>query len=175
MKNSIFLIGPMGAGKSSIGKQLAKKLNCDFYDSDTLIEQRAGASISWIFDVESEAGMRDREEAVIAEITRDPNIVLATGGGSIMRETNQKNLSSNGTIVYLQASLEQQQLRTAHNLEKRPMLDTDDVGARIVELDKIRAPIYEKLSDIIVSTDDKPVTTVVKEIIHHLKENHIIS
>ena len=119
---NIFLVGPMGAGKSSIGKLLAHRLNMDFFDSDIELERRAGASISWIFDVEGERGMREREMKVIDSLTGMKNIVLATGGGSILAPESRSVLASRGTVIYLKATIDQQVNRTTHNRDHRPLL-----------------------------------------------------
>ena len=112
----------MGAGKSTLGRLLTAELKLDFYDSDKVIEERSGANIPWIFDMEGEAGFREREEQAIDELTQIPNIVLATGGGVVMREANRQHLSTRGTVVYLRTSVEQQ---LAHRQrQNRPLLQT---------------------------------------------------
>ncbi len=118
---NIFLIGPMGAGKSSVGKFLAQQLNMDFYDTDEEIEKRTGVEIGWIFDIEGEDGFRKRETAVIKELVRLPNIVLATGGGSILEAENREILNNNGTVIYLEVTLGFQHHRTVND-SRRPLL-----------------------------------------------------
>jgi shikimate kinase len=164
---SIFLIGPMGAGKSTIGKHLAKELNLAFYDSDKVVETRCGANVAWIFDVEGERGFRRREEQVIAELTQLKGIVLATGGGSILSQENRTALAARGTVVYLQASLEQQLLRTAKD-RNRPDLQTENVRQTLEELKKQREPLYEELADWTFTTDGKSVKSVALEIVKQL-------
>ena len=130
--NNIYLIGPMGAGKTTIGRLLAEELNKQFLDSDLVIEERAGADISWIFDVEGEAGFRVREKNVIKELTTLDNIVLATGGGAILAEENRKHLRRGGTVIYLMATITQQVERTRRD-QKRPLLQNTYNRSLIME------------------------------------------
>ncbi len=111
-KRNIFLVGPMGAGKSTIGRQLAQQLNMEFYDSDQEIEKRTGADVGWVFDVEGEEGFRDREEKIINELTEKQGIVLATGGGSVKSRETRNRLSARGVVVYLETTIEKQLART---------------------------------------------------------------
>ncbi len=111
-KRNIFLVGPMGAGKSTIGRQLAQQLNMEFFDSDQEIERRTGADVGWVFDVEGEAGFRDREEKIINELTEKQGIVLATGGGSVKSRETRNRLSARGVVVYLETTIEKQLART---------------------------------------------------------------
>ncbi len=164
---NIFLIGPMGAGKSTIGRALAKELKLDFFDSDEVIEQRAGADISWIFDIEGEEGFRKREIKVIDELTQKNNIVLATGGGVIMSSENRAVLAARGTVIYLKTSLEQQYERTKRDT-KRPLLQTEDLESRLVELRDERQPHYEDLADVSFETDKLTVKSVSNNIIKYL-------
>lgn len=164
---NIFLIGPMGAGKSTIGRALAKELKLEFFDSDEVIEQRAGADISWIFDIEGEDGFRKREIRVIDELTQKNNIVLATGGGVIMSPENRAVLAARGTVIYLKTSLEQQYERTKRDT-KRPLLQTEDLESRLVELRDERQPHYEDLSDVSFETDKLTVKAVSNNIIKYL-------
>ena len=163
---NIFLIGPMGAGKSTIGRSLAKELKLDFYDSDEEIEKRAGASISWIFDIEGEEGFRIREQKIIDELTQKNNIVLATGGGTVMTPKNRITLASRGTVIYLKTSLEQQHERTKRDT-KMPQLRSDNLEEKLKVLDKEREPIYEELADISFETDKLTVKSVTKNIIKY--------
>lgn len=163
---NIFLIGPFGAGKSSIGQQLAKKLQMEFYDSDAVIEERAGADISWIFDVEGEEGLRKREAQAIEDLTKMQNIVLATGGGSILLPENRNFLAARGIVVYLKASIEQQLSRTARNRSRRPLLqvESDDMREKLIELANQRNPLYEQIADVGFDTDRKTVNSVANDI-----------
>lgn len=159
----------MGAGKSTIGRLLAQELNCSFFDSDKVIEERSGANIPWIFDVEGEAGFRDRETAVIDELTRLNNCVLATGGGAVMRAENREFLQSRGTVVYLQTSIEQQIERTARD-RNRPLLQTENPEAVLRTLLSLRDPLYKRCADIIIQTDKRHPRGVIKEILRQLKQ-----
>ncbi|GAB4393140.1 MAG: shikimate kinase AroK [Gammaproteobacteria bacterium] len=166
---NIFLIGPMGAGKTTIGRCLAKELNLEFYDSDHEVESRSGADISWIFDIEGESGFRKREQQVIEEITQLNGIVLATGGGVVVTPENRTALAARGTVVYLKASIEQQIKRT-QNTRNRPLLQTDDVEARVRALDKQREPLYADLADLTVMTNGESIRSVVTAIVNFLHE-----
>lgn len=164
---NIFLVGPMGAGKSTIGRALAKELKLEFYDSDEVIEQRAGADISWIYDLEGEDGFRKREIKVIDELTQKNNIVLATGGGVIMAPENRAVLAARGTVIYLKTSLEQQYERTKRDT-RRPLLQTDNLTERLEELREEREPHYEELADVSFETDKLTVKAVANNIIKYL-------
>nr|WP_075107889.1 shikimate kinase AroK [Neptuniibacter marinus] len=165
---NIFLIGPMGAGKSTIGRLLSQELKLEFVDSDREIEKRAGADIPWIFDVEGESGFRDREEGVIEALSLRKDIVLSTGGGAILRPENRVMLQANGTVVYLETSVEQQLDRTSRD-KNRPLLQTENPQAVLEELMSIRHPLYLDTADIVVVTDKRHPKTVVTEIIRQLK------
>jgi len=164
---NIFLIGPMGAGKSTIGRSLARELKLDFYDSDEVIEARAGADLSWIFDVEGDEGFRKREQKVIDELTQKNNIVLATGGGVILTPENRNALAARGTVVYLRTSLQQQFERTKRDT-KRPLLRTDDLESRLESLRDEREPFYEELADVSFETDKLTVKAVTNNIVKYL-------
>lgn len=166
-QHNIFLIGPMGAGKSSVGKYLAAQLEMDFYDSDEEIEKRTGVDIGWVFDVEGEEGFRKREIAVIAELTQLANVVLATGGGSVLATENQQLLRKNGVIIYLDVSLQYQQNRTL-NESRRPLLRVENRQAMLEKLDQERKPFYVALADYHLLTDNRSVPMVVNEIIQWL-------
>lgn len=167
--NKIFLIGPMGAGKSSVGKYLAGLLDLDFYDTDEELEKRTGVDIGWIYDLEGEEGFRRRETAVIDELSRLPNIVLATGGGSVIEPVNQEMLKQRGTVVYLEVSLKHQETRTL-NESRRPLLRVSNRQEMLEKLHSEREPIYETLADLRVKTDKRTVRAVADEIIHYLKD-----
>ncbi|QCI23492.1 shikimate kinase AroK [Buchnera aphidicola] len=171
-KRNIFLIGPMGAGKSTIGRQLAQQLNMEFYDSDQEIEKRTGADISWVFDVEGESGFRERERKIIGELTSKHGIVLATGGGAITSKETRNKLSSRGIVVYLDATVEKQLIRTKKD-KKRPLLQINDMPVKTIleSLAIERSPLYEEIADIIVKMDEKSVKSVVFYIIRLLNKN----
>ena len=152
--NRIFLVGPMGAGKTTTGQALAKLLKLNFVDSDNEIEARAGASISWIFDVEGEARFRDREARVIDELTQRNGIVLATGGGAVLREENRRVLATRGFVVYLYLPVEEQFART-RNDRRRPLLHGDDPRRTLRELMTVRDPLYREVADQVLAVDAK--------------------
>lgn len=164
---NIYLIGPMGAGKTSIGRLLARELNMHFYDSDQEIESRCGVDVVWIFDVEGPEGFRKREEAVIVELTKLKGIVLATGGGTIDSSVSRGLLAARGTVVYLKATLAQQLERTSKD-RKRPDLQTGDVRKTLETLKVKREPLYEELADYSFETDNQSVRSVVGNIIKKL-------
>ncbi len=164
-KRNIFLIGPMGAGKSTIGRQLAQQLNMEFVDSDQEIEQRAGADISWIFDVEGESGFRKREERIINELTQRQGIVLSTGGGAILSKDTRNYLSARGIVIYLQTTVDKQYERTQRD-KKRPLLqDVEDPRQVLEDLAKIRNPLYEEIADIVLPTDEQSAKVMANQII----------
>ncbi len=167
---SIFLIGPMGAGKTTIGRRLALALRREFLDSDQEIERRAGASIPLIFELEGESGFRVREKAVIAELTQRSGIVLATGGGAILDSENRRCLTGRGFVVYLRASVDEQLRRTRQD-GNRPLLQTADPRARLAELFHQRDPLYREAADLILSTEDRPLNQVTREILRRLNED----
>lgn len=167
---NIFLVGPMGAGKTTIGKQLANQLRLDFKDSDHEIVRRTGASIPLIFDIEGEEGFRRREHDVIDALTQEQELVLATGGGAVLNSENRRHLVSRGTVIYLFASLDQLYQRTCRD-RNRPLLQTDDPKAKIRELIEHRDPLYREVADHVIYTDDRSIKSVVKEIILRLEED----
>jgi len=165
---NLFLVGPMGAGKSTIGRLLAAELQRDFYDSDHEIQARCGADIPWIFDIEGEAGFREREVQMIDELTRLDGIVLATGGGAVMNEANRRALRERGTVVYLQTSVDQQLKRTAKD-RNRPLLRNTDPRAVLAELFERRDPLYRATADLVIRTDRRGPRSVVNEILKRVE------
>jgi len=159
----------MGAGKSTIGRLLAKELKYPFKDSDREIEARTGADIPWIFDVEGEEGFRQREEAMIAELVMETGIVLATGGGVVMREANRRALAANGLVVYLRTSVDQQLQRTSKD-RQRPLLLNADPERVLRDLMAKRDPLYREIADIIIDTDQRGPKVVVNTIVARLLE-----
>ncbi len=170
MSNNIFLVGPMGAGKTTIGRQLATSLKLDFKDSDHEIVRRTGASIPLIFEIEGEEGFRRRESEVIDSLTQEQNLVLATGGGAVLREENRHHLRLRGTVIYLYASVEQLLLRTSKD-RNRPLLQTADPRAKLEQLMEQRDPLYREVADMVVHTDERSIRSVIKEILVRLQEH----
>ncbi len=158
----------MGAGKSTIGRLLAKELRLPFKDSDKEIEQRTGADIPWIFDVEGEQGFRDREQSMLEELCLADGVVVATGGGAVLRPANREALRGGGRVVYLHTSVEQQIDRTSRD-RNRPLLRTADPGRVLRDLMAIRDPLYREIADIIIETDERPPRMVVQEILERLQ------
>ncbi len=169
ISGNIFLVGPMGAGKSTVGRQLAKVLKRSFYDSDREIEKRTGVSISWIFEMEGEQGFREREKKVIAELTCLKNIVLATGGGAILADENRRALRAQGHVVYLAASEEQLLKRTSKD-KNRPLLQTEDPKKKIIELLEKRDPLYQNVADVVLRTGEQSIQHTVSMVIKQLEE-----
>lgn len=168
MRN-VFLIGPMGAGKTTIGRQLSKELGMRFIDSDHVIEERTGADIAWIFDLEGEEGFRLRERNIIDELTQQQGVVLATGGGVITTPENCNVLGARGIVVYLETSLEEQFRRTEFD-KKRPLLQTTDLMRRLKELHRHRVPLYEALADFTIETHAYNVRTIVNMIAEFVRQ-----
>lgn len=168
-KRNIFLIGPMGAGKSTIGRQLAQQLNMIFYDTDQEIERSTGADISWVFDVEGEEGFRQREEKIVNLLTEKQGIVLATGGGAINSRETRNRLSARGVVIYLETTIDKQLARTQRD-KKRPLLRSG--GGSRPSLEKLameRNPLYEEIADFTVQTDQQSAKVVASQIIEQLK------
>ncbi len=168
MPRNVVLIGPMGAGKSTVGRQLAHKLHYQFVDTDHMIEERSGADIPWIFDVEGEAGFRCRESNVLSSVVEMDQVVIATGGGIVVRAENWDMLKASGLVIYLTASIEQLVLRTFKD-KKRPLLQVDDPKSKIKEIIEQRDPIYRKIADEVIVTDGNSTKNVVKKISELIK------
>ncbi len=166
---NIFLVGPMGAGKSTIGKVLSEMTNMEFVDSDREIEALTGADIPWIFDVEGEEGFREREVRMIDELSRRNNIVLATGGGAVLSKKNRKHLQKRGVVVYLRATIDQQIDRTSRD-KSRPLLQTPDPAQTIRDLMALREHLYLEVADIIVDTHRRNARSAGKEISRQLRK-----
>jgi shikimate kinase len=168
-QDNIFLIGPMGVGKSTIGRLLSMQLDMPFFDSDREIEFVTGADIPWIFDVEGEQGFRIREARMIDTLTKRRGIILATGGGAILAPESRAHLHSRGIVVYLRASVAQQLERTGKD-KSRPLLQTDNPLAKIKELIKIREPLYRETAHVIVDTSRRSPRSVSEEILRQIEE-----
>lgn len=166
-QRNLFLIGPMGVGKSTIGRQLARRLGRDFYDSDQEIEKRTGVDIPLIFEIEGEAGFRRRERQVIDELTQLQSIVLATGGGAVIDPANRDCLRQRGFVVYLRADPEQLLQRTERDCQ-RPLLQSGNKLARIRELLTARDALYREITDLIIDTDQltvrRSLNTICKQL-----------
>ncbi len=158
----------MGAGKSTIGKYLAQHLKLRFADTDTEIEERTGADIPWIFDVEGEPGFRDREQQVVEEMTLWDDIVLATGGGVVMRPENRQALAGRGFVVYLRATVDEQVRRTRRD-QRRPLLQTGNPEEVLRNLMAIRDPLYREIADHIIETDGCSPRTVAQRLVQELQ------
>ncbi len=169
MKNSqnIFLIGPTGAGKTTVGRNIARRLRIDFFDSDREIESLCGVSIPTIFEYEGEQGFRDRETKVIDELTQRSSILLATGGGSILREENRKMLSERGTVIYLHVNLKEQFSRISND-KNRPLLQTENPRDTLRKMMQERSPIYESVADYRVNSNGRNMRYVIEQILRHL-------
>lgn len=168
-KELIALVGPMGAGKSTIGKLLAQELGYTFFDSDKVIEERCGADIPWIFDVEGEAGFRERETGVIRDLSDKKHAVVATGGGAVLREENRDFITRKAFVVYLNTSVEQQFQRTYKD-KNRPLLQdkSQDAFDVLSELMKKRDPLYREVADLVIETDRKNLKSVVGKILQEV-------
>ena len=164
---NIFLIGPMGAGKSVVGRYLARSLNLSFVDSDDEIELRTGVDIPFIFEKEGESGFRKREAIVIDDLSKRENIVLATGGGAIVENDSRSRLGARGFVVYLYTTVDQQVTRTSKGRE-RPLLENVDPRIALEQLLLFRDPLYREIADIIVETDGRKVKSVVDEIVEQV-------
>jgi len=164
LSGNIFLVGPMGAGKTTIGRLLAKAMGVEFIDSDKEIEQRTGVSIPMIFEYEGESGFRRREAETLADLTALSPIVLATGGGSVILPENQAVLCNRGFVVYLQCPVEKQLERTQWDVN-RPLLNTDNPRARLEALFQVRDPIYQSIADLIVDTGEFSSRSSVRQIL----------
>lgn len=169
-KRNIFLVGPMGAGKSTIGRQLAQQLNMEFYDSDQEIEKRTGADVGWVFDLEGEEGFRDREEKVINELTEKQGIVLATGGGSV-KSVKRVTVFPLVALSFILKRPSKSNLH-ARSVIKRPLLHVETPPREVLEaLANERNPLYEEIADVTIRTDDQSAKVVANQIIHMLESN----
>lgn len=172
LTQNIFLVGPMGAGKSTIGRQLAGALGYSFWDSDQEIQRRTGVDIPTIFEFEGEAGFRQRERQVIDELSQGDRIVLATGGGAVLDEETRRDLTTRGLVVYLHCTPEQQYARTARD-RNRPLLQSTEPLETLRGLMVIRDPLYRQVADLVVSTEKRSAGAVVREIRQHLETRGI--
>lgn len=167
---NIFLIGLMGAGKTTIGRQIANELSLEFFDSDHEIENRTGVTITHIFDIEGEDGFRKRETNVLNDLTKQKGIVLATGGGAILKPENRQFLMSRGTTIYLYADIKTLLERTSKD-RNRPLLQTENPQAKLEELFEVRDPLYRETADMIIDTGKDSIRLAIKEILEKLQES----
>jgi shikimate kinase len=168
LSSNIFLVGPMGVGKTTIGRQLASRLNLTFKDSDREIEEQTGASISLIFEIEGEPGFRKREQAMIAKLTAQENIILSTGGGAVLDERNRTHLKNRGCVIYLQASVAELLNRTAYS-RNRPLLLANNPSIQLEKIMNERHSLYEEVADVTINTDKHPIRQVVKLVLKQLQ------
>lgn len=167
---NIYIVGAMGAGKSTVGRQLARLLGKRFVDCDREIEARTGATISLIFELEGEAGFRKREGRMLEELTKLDGVVMATGGGAVLEPHNRARLMSRGFVIYLDAPLKVLVARTAKD-RSRPLLHTEDPDARLEAIVAERDPLYRQVADMIVKTDHRSPRVVAKDIVKRLSES----
>lgn len=166
---NIYLVGPMGAGKTTIGRRIAEIKGMQFADSDHEVEKRTGVDIAFIFDMEGEDGFRTRERNMIAELSEQPNTVMATGGGAVVEAETRNLLSARGVVVYLETSLEQQLARTRNN-NNRPILEgSDDIETTLTQLMEQRDPLYRSIADLVVHTGDQQARRLAREIVEKLE------
>ncbi len=164
----VYLVGPIGAVKTTIGKYLAQELKLGFADTDSDIEARTGADIPWIFDVEGEEGFRDREQRVVEEMTLWDDVVLATGGGVVLRPENRRALAGRGFVIYLYATVDEQVRRTRRD-RQRPLLQKGDPEQILRELMAVRDPLYREIADHIIETDSCSPKTVAQRLMRELQ------
>jgi shikimate kinase len=167
-KRNVFLIGPMGSGKTAVGKYIARLTSASFYDSDAEIEHRTGVDVSFIFEKEGEAGFRQREREAIDALTQLEPIVLATGGGAVVLADNRRCLAARGCVVYLETSIAQQTNRVRRS-RNRPLLSDGDPALKLTELMRQRGPLYTEIADIIVTTDGRKVAAVAEDVMRGLE------
>ena len=165
---NIFIVGPMGSGKSTVGKIISDELFLNFFDTDDEIESRTGASIDWIFDLEGEEGFRKRESSILEEMVKQNSIVLSTGGGIILSDSNRELLSSRGTVFYLSTPISVQIERTSKDKD-RPLLKNGDPKEILTKLQENRKDLYESVSDHVIETENKSSQEVASEIINLIK------
>ena len=165
----IFLVGPMGAGKSTIGRLLARRTGLEFLDSDREIEARSGVDIPTIFDFEGEAGFRQRERAMIDELSRRDGIVLATGGGAVLDPGNRAHLSARGLVVYLATPIDEQLRRTRHD-QRRPLLQAGDRRATLERLQRERDPLYRATAALVMETDGRRSASTADHLLRRIRE-----
>ncbi|MCK5720265.1 MAG: shikimate kinase [Thiomargarita sp.] len=172
--NNIFLVGPMGVGKTTIGRYLAYEFNnMTFIDSDQEIEKSAGAKIPIIFEFENEIGFRMREQNMIAKLTKKDHIILSTGGGAVLNPDNRNYLKTRGYVIYLHAPIKDLLMRTAHSHNNRPLLQTNNPRERLENILRKRHPLYQSVADVIIETKECSIRQVIMKITKHFKQINI--
>lgn len=174
MISNLFLVGPLGAGKSTVGRELARILKKRFYDTDRVIEKRLGVDLSWIFDLEGEAGFRRRETEILDELSQINNVIISTGGGTILEPKNRCILKDRGFVIYLHTTLRQQLYRTRCNVYNRPLLRVDNIESCLREFHRVRHPLYEEVADVKFFTCCRSYKLVVKEILQYLQKKELL-
>jgi shikimate kinase len=167
-KTNVFLVGPMGSGKTAVGRYLSRLLDLTFYDSDTEIERRTGVDIPYIFEKEGEVGFREREREAIEVLTGIDHILLATGGGAVLLPENRRLLCERGCVVYLETSVAQQVERVKQG-RTRPLIANVDATLKLTQLMEQRTPLYREVADIVVPTDGRRVRSVAEEIVREIE------
>jgi shikimate kinase len=167
---NIFLVGMMGAGKTTLGRALAQRLEREFVDSDRVLVERTGVPVATIFEIEGEEGFRRRESTLLAELARRDAWVIATGGGVVLDEANRRLMREAGTVVYLRARLESLWERTRHDAN-RPLLATADPRSRLAQLLEAREPLYRDCAHVIVDTGSQSTSTLVNRVLAAILEH----
>jgi shikimate kinase len=167
---NVYLIGPMGSGKTTIGQRVARRLGLEFHDSDQELEAQTGASVSLIFDVEGEAGFRERETRMLEQLTRRRGVLVATGGGVVLRKRNRELLKRSGLVVYIRTSVAQQ-MRRLNRDRSRPLLQTGDRKAKLARLAEQRNPLYEELADIQYPSQNRGLDDTAKALADLIREH----
>ncbi len=167
---NIILVGPMGAGKTTVGRHIATELDLDFYDIDQSLELRTGAHVSLIFEIEGEQGFRRRESEMLAEVAAKKQVLIATGGGSVLNEENRKCMRQNGFVIYLRISVERQLARLSRD-KTRPLLQTPDRQVRLRKMAEVRDPIYSELADLVINSDNRSVMSTSRHVLNCIKGN----
>jgi len=168
---NIYIIGPMGVGKSSFGSRLAKRLKREFIDTDHEVSSRSGVDLSWIFAQEGEEGFRNRETQLITELSEQQNLVVSTGGGSIVKAANRKIIKATGSVIYLTIDFEEQFARATRRTDTRPLLETDDQRAQLLKLNAEREKWYQQLANFTFRTDQMPIHRLVAQVLDSLERS----
>ncbi len=168
-RGNVFLVGMMGAGKTTLGKALALRMKAEFFDTDKVLVERTGVPVATIFEIEGEAGFRRRETGILAELAERDDCVVATGGGAVLSEENRTLMRANGTVVYLRARIENLWERTRHD-SSRPLLATPDPRATLAEILEQRDPLYREAAHLVVDTGAQSAATLVSRVVAALRD-----